>query len=291
MLLMAGLTLTACSSDDNSTEPQAPKTYYMTVDASKAVNEAFSRMTRALTLTGSTLNASWETTEKVYVQGQLTGGDYFWFNNYIQPQSVGTTTRLNGAITLPEGEAYSSFDSGGHPALILQFPRICTGYNDVALSAGVLDYDGQKGTLADIAANYDYALDTINVDVIDNRIVPYDNAIAEFVNKQAIVKFKLIDKTDGTTLLNPSSLTVRVVGTEPSDPTVEVTVGEVTLSSIPEATYTTNGNGVLFVAIPGFSSKKVILTATVGGTTYTFTRSGVTFNDGKYYEINVKMKQ
>ena len=291
MLLMVGLALTACSSDDNGTEPQAPKTYYMTVDASKAVNEAFSRMSRrALSLTGSTLNASWETTEKVYVQGQLTGGSYFWFENYIQPRSVGKTTRLNGTITLPNREPYTSYEEERRHTLILQFPRICTGYNDVALSAGVLDYDGQKGTLADIAANYDYALDTINVDVIDNRIVPYEEKTAVFANQQAIVKFTL-KNADGTILLNPSALNVRVVGTEPSDPTVEVTVGEVTLSSIPEATYTTNGNGVLFVAIPGFSSKKVILTATVGGSTYTFTRSGVTFANGKYYEINVKMKQ
>ena len=105
-----------------------------------------------------------------------------------------------------------------------------------------------------------------------------------FVNQQAIVKFTLRDKTDATKLLNPTALTVRVEDAESN------LVDEVTLS-IPDATYTTNGAGVLFVAIPGFSSKKVILTATVGGTTYTFTRSGVTFNDGKYYEINVKMKQ
>ena len=279
MLLMAGLALTACSSDDNSTEQQAPKTYYMTVDATKGVNEAFSRMTRALTLTGSTLNASWETTEKVYVQGQLTGGSYFGFENYIQPQSVGTTTRLNGTVSLPDGWAYSSIEAatGAHPTLTLQFPR-----------PDEFDYTGQEGTLADIAEKYDYATTTIEVVVDNDRIVPYEEKTAVFANQQAIVKFTL-KNADGTTLLNPSSLTVRVVGTAPSDPTVEVIVDEVTLSSIPEATYTTNGNGVLFVAIPGFSSKKVILTATVGGKTYTFVRSGVTFENGHYDEVDVKM--
>lgn len=278
---MAGLTLTACSSDDNSTEPQAPKTYYMTVDATKGVNEAFSRMTRALTLTGSTLNASWETTEKVYVQGQLTGDSYFWFENYIQPQSVGTTTRLNGTVSLPNGWAYSSIEAatGAHPTLTLQFPR-----------PDEFDYTGQKGTLADIAAKYDYATTTIEVVVDNDRIVPYEEKTAVFANQQAIVKFTL-KNADGTILLNPSALNVRVVETKDGDPVEEETINEIELSSIPEATYTTNGNGVLFVAISGFSSKKVILTATVGGSTYTFTRSGVTFYNGKYYEINVKMKQ
>lgn len=61
------------------------------------------------------------------------------------------------------------------------------------------------------------------------------------------------------------------------------------IMSIPDTTYTTNGAGVLFVAIPGFSEKKVTLTATVGGDTYKFIRSGVTFANGQYYEINVKM--
>ena len=279
---MAGLALTACSSDDNSTEPQAPKTYYMTVDATKAMNEATSRLSnRALSLTGSTLNATWATTEHVYVQGTYQGGYIkFWCKGAIQPQTAGNITRLNGTITLPDGTAYKSIvEATGetHPTLTLQFPR------------QELDYVGQKGTLADIAANYDYAAATINVDVNDDRIVPYKESTVEFENQQAIVKFKLIDKTDGTTLLNPSSLTVRVVGTEPSAPTVEVTVDEVTLSSIPDATYTTNGNGVLFVAIPGFSSKKVILTATVGGKTYKFTKNKVTLENGKYYEFNVKM--
>ena len=278
MLLMAGLALTACSSDDNSTEPepQAPKTYYMTGDASKAVNEAFSRVsTRALSLDGSTLNASWATTENVYVQGKYYYSvGTFWFKGSIKPQYAGTTTRLNGVISLPDGSSYTSIDAaiGSPHTLTLQFPR-----------SGELDYTGQVGTLADIAEKYDYAVaKNVRVDVEADKV----KGVFEvpFVNQQAIVKFTLRDKTDATKLLNPTALTVRVEDAESN------LVDEVTLS-IPDATYTTNGAGVLFVAIPGFSSKKVILTATVGGTTYTFTRSGVTFNDGKYYEINVKMKQ
>ena len=262
MLLMAGLALTACSSDDNSTEPQAPKTYYMTVDASKAVNEAFSRVpTRALSLDGSKLNATWATTENVYVQGTLKsdGTTKFWFKGSIKPQYAGTTTRLNGVISLPDGWTYASIDdaiSTPH-TLTLQFPR-----------SGELDYTGQVGTLADIAAKYDYAVaENVRVDVEADKV----KGVFEvpFVNQQAIVKFTLSSKTDGT--LNPSA--------------VNIQYGEDNLSlTIPSSTYTTNGNGVLYVAIPGFSGK-LVLEATVGDKTYKFTKNNVTLEDGKYYEF------
>jgi len=268
-LLTAGLALTACSSDDSNTE-QVYRTYTMTIDATKGANEAAVRAnTRALALDGSTLNASWATTEHVYVQGKLlSDASYFWFEGSIQPQYAGTTTRLNGVISLPKDWKISINDAIGYPHKVnLQFPR-----------SGNLDYTGQIGTLADIAANYDYArAENVQVNIEADKVVGVSPVA--FVNQQAIVKFTLRDKTDATKLLNPSEVNIQYG----EDNNLSLT--------IPESTYTTNGNGVLFVAIPGFSSKKVILTATVGGSTYTFTRSGVTFANGKYYEINVKMKQ
>ena len=270
MLLIAGLALASCSSDDNGIEPQAPKTYYMTVDATKGANEAASRATtRALTLTGSTLNATWATTERVYVQGKkLSDNSYFWFEGSLQPQSAGTTTQLNGVISLPTSFSISIDEAIGTPhKLTLQFPR-----------SGNLDYTGQIGTLADIAAKYDYAKATdVGVDIKADKVVGVSPVT--FVNQQAIVKFTLLDKADGTTLLNPTNLTIEY-GDE-----------NLSLVDIPASTYTTNGAGVLFVAIPGFSGQTVTLTATVAGDTYTFTKPGITFENGKYYEINVKMKK
>ena len=276
MLLVAGLALAACSSDD-SDNPPVIKTYTMTVDATKGTNDAIKHIaTRALSLDGSTLNASWATTEEVFVQGTYVsdGTTKFWFKGSIMPQYAGTTTRLNGRISLPDGSSYTSIDEAiGTPhTLTLQFPR-----------SGELDYTGQVGTLADIAAKYDYAIaSNVRVDVEADKVVGVKEVA--FKNQQAIVKFTLKDKSDGTTLLNPTALTVRV-----EEPETGTLIDEVTLSSIPDATYTTNGDGVLFVAIQEFEAKKVILTATVGGKTYTFIRSGVTFVNGKYYEINVQM--
>ena len=268
VLLTIGLALTACSSDDSNTE-QVYRTYTMTIDATKGANEAASRATtRALTLTGSTLNATWATTEHVYVQGKkLSDNSYFWFEGYLQPHSAGTTTQLNGVISLPTSFSISIDDAIGTPhKLTLQFPR-----------PYILDYTGQIGTLADIAAKYDYAkAEEVMVDIEADKVVGVSPVT--FVNQQAIVKFTLKDKADGTTLLNPTALTIQY-GEE-----------SLSLTNIPDATYGTNGNGVLYVAIPGFSDKAVTLTATVADDTYTFTKSGVTFVNGQYYEINVKMK-
>ena len=47
----------------------------------------------------------------------------------------------------------------------------------------------------------------------------------------------------------------------------------------------------IYVAIPGFSGKTVTLTATVDDKTYTYEKSGVSFTNGKYYEITVKMTE
>ena len=269
VLLTIGLALTACSSDDCDTE-QVYRTYNMTIDATKGANEAASRATtRALSLDGNTLNTLWATTERVYVQGKkLSDNWYFWFEGYLQPHSAGTTTQLNGVISLPTSFSISIDDAIGKPhKLTLQFPRP---YN--------LDYTGQIGTLADIAAKYDYAKATdVGVDIEADKVVGVEPVT--FVNQQAIVKFTLKDKADGTTLLNPTALTIQY-GEE-----------SLSLTSIPSTTYGTNGNGVLYVAIPGFSDKAVTLTATVADDTYTFTKSGVTFVNGQYYEINVKMKK
>ena len=272
VMLTAGSVLTACSDDEET--PQQIKTYYMTVEATRQGNVDLARATRALSLDGSTLNASWATSEHVYVQGTLYSAQTkFWFNGSLQPQSEGTTTRLNGTLSLPDGYAISIDEAIGTPhELTLQFPR-----------PDYPDYSGQEGTLANIAENYNYATaEGVRYDIVGDHIEGVNTA--EFVNQQAIVKFTLIDKANSTesstATLNPTEFTVDYGSENP-----------ISLTKIPPATYDTNGDGVLFVAIPGFSDKKVVLTATVGSNTYTFTKNDVTFENSKYYEINVKMNK
>ena len=276
--------VSSCSTEDDSNtarDPEPARTYYMSVDATKGSNEAASRTNRALTLSGSTLSASWATNEHVYVQGKYVsyGSPIFWFKGSLQPQSGGTAeTKLNGIISLPDGASYSSITEAiGEPHVVtLQFPRP----EDPV-------YTGQNGTLANIAEKYDYAIaENVRVDISTDKVIGVSTI--EFINQQAIVKFTLKDKTDGTTLLKPTVFTVDYKST--SDATL----------TIPSETYTTNGDGVIYVAIPGYtkeevddtsqtSAHSVTLTATCADGTYTYTKSNVTFQNGKYYEIGVKM--
>lgn len=254
-LLIAGAAMTACSSSDDNIaneQPVNPATqkYIMTVNASKGDGAT----TRALTLDGSTLNASWATTENVYVKKGTN-----WVTGSLQPQTAGATANLTGVLS---GTVIAAGD-----ALTLQFPK-----------KSAITFEGQTGTIADIEANYDYATANVTVASVANGQISVDGTTT-FQNHQAIIKFTLLDKADGTTELNPSAFTI-TDGTN----TVELT-------SIPEATYTANGDGVLYVAFPASGSAKTItLTATVGSDTYTYTTSGTkTFALGQYYEITVKM--
>ena len=243
-LLMASATFVACTNDDNIIdEPRQPANgkYTMTIEATKG-----GATTRALSLSGKTLNATWATTENVYVQK---GSD--WATGSLQPQTDGETATLKGDLSDITIEASDN--------LTLQFPR-----------SGALDYTGQVGTLADIAANFDYATATVEVaSVSGGNITPVD-ATTTFTNQQAIVKFTLIDKADGTTPLSATQLIV-------SDGTNSYTITPASATS------------EIYVAIPGFSGQTVTLEASVAGRLYTYSKNSVTFANGQYYEITVKM--
>ncbi len=136
-------------------------------------------------------------------------------------------------------------------------------------------YTSQTGTLDYIGANCDYATASVAVFSLYGGIT---TSTARFTNQQAIIKFTLKDKATSAAI-NPSALTI-------TDGT-----STVTLSDIPDATYTTNGDGVLYVAFPAAGeSKTITLNTTVGSDTYTYTESGATFTNGNYYAINVKME-
>ena len=252
-LLMAGAAVTSCSSDNEMDSLKAPavKTYTMTVQATKGGDA----MTRALADGGDgKLTATWATTENVYVKK----GDT-WATGSLTPQTAGASTTLKGTL--------SGVTIAANDELTLQFPK-----------SGDITYAGQKGTLADIAANFDWATATIDVASVEGgNITP--KADASFAHQQAVVKFTLVDKANTSTMLSPTALTI-------NDGTSDI----VTLTSIPAETYTTNGAGVLYVALPAVSSKPITLTATVGTDTYTCTTSSAkSFDNGKFYRITAQM--
>lgn len=242
-LLLTGILLMACSASDETPSPTLR--YTLTVDASKGSEETM----RTLTDDGSSLTASWLTTENVYVKK---GGA--WCSGSLQPQSDGVTAKLSGDIT---GQIINIDDD-----LTLQFPR------------QAIDYTGQLGTLADIAANFDYATATAKVtSVVGNQISA--DAVT-FANQQAIVKFTL---TDGTDALPVTSLTISTAGLK----TTDTTTGDITITPA-------SATNEIWAALSGVNGK-VTLTATAEGKLYTYTTAASkTFANGKYYAITVKMK-
>lgn len=134
------------------------------------------------------------------------------------------------------------------------------------------DYSGQKGTLSDIGANYAIATATVKITEVGSYVKTEN---ATFTSQQAIVKFSL--RGESNEALNASSLSIKYGSTTLS------------LTDIPNATYSTNGNGVLYVAVPAFDSQLLTLTATVGGNTYKYEKPAVSFENGKYYPVGVRM--
>jgi len=179
-LLIASATFAACSSDDNiiDEQPASQQEYTLSVSATKGGDEA---LTRALSLDGKTLNATWAQNEEVTV-----------FNNTkkvpldgtLKAQSDGSSTTLKGSLT-------GTIENGDE--LILRFNSA--------------NYASQSGTLDYIAANCDFAEASITVSSVDgeNNVIP-TTSTASFVNQQAIVKFILKDQDNND--LNVSNLTI-----------------------------------------------------------------------------------
>ena len=262
-LLMAAVTFTACTSDDIAAdEPQQPAEpatgkYTMTIEASKGGDAT----TRALSLDGSTLNATWKAGEAVKVVGYNDAQTGLEVRGTIYAQSDGATTTLTG--TLDKSIVGDGF--------FLFFPKY------------PFDYTGQKGTLADIAANFDYAESIVNEFTVNNNIIT-TTAPVTFDNDQAIVKFTLKDKSGNA--LDASSLTIHDENNNlvASASLMSATPGDITITLVGTASE-------IWAALKSDRTMNLTLTATVGDNTYTYSKSDVKFKIGEFYDITVKMKK
>lgn len=247
--LMMAVALVACTREEQPRtetpdQPQSPVTYSLSIQASKGQD------TRALVLNGNTLYATWGGSEQVLV-----------YANGNPDQVIATLTPD------PNGQTGSA-----SCMLVGDFSQLPEAGNVLTLKLNSNNYSDQRGTLAYIADNCDYAVATLHVTGVDNGQILSSEGGAEFESQQAIVKFSL--KNDAGTAINPTSLTVQVGGTPVA------TVNQIDA----------NSGGVLFVAIPAISGT-IDLAATVGSDTYKYSKENVTFTAGKYYSITVKMNQ
>ena len=268
-LLIASATLAACSSsDDNIIEeqpvnPTAPKTYTMTIQATKGGAAG----TRGLSLDGKTLNVTWNEGEKVVV---MQDDDELGTLTATPDPNDPTKATLTGE--LDELDPKEDIEFHLHSASC-----------DYSRQSGVLlSKDGENS----IEENFDYATVKAGSDKIKTRVVEDPDGEKEYdkyylvtieggitlESQQAIVKFTLVDKADATTPMNVTRLEVDdhyyTIFVEPVSPT-----------------------NALYVAVNsgGVESDYHLKAVTATGDVYTYDRSDVTFLCGKYYEVKVQM--
>lgn len=291
-LLMAVAATTACSSEDNiADEPtpattETPKTYTMTVTASKGDDAP----TRALSIDGKTMNATWAAGDviKVLKKDKRSTPAIFRDLGTLSATTVsadGLTATFTGSFADANVTAAGGLSEGDK--LVLASP----GNRLTSLSGLTFNYNGQDGALTKIATDYDYCMTStmeskmVTVASVDGGVVT-TTGTALFTNQQAIVRFTLMD-ADGDPIY-PTSLDITVNGLENTyNPLAEYGMSP---SGAKTLTLTSSGTtNVVYAAVRGFSSKDVTLTATLGSNTYTYTKSSVSFDNGKYYAIGVKM--
>lgn len=207
--------------------------------------------TKALSVSDHVLSATWTKGDVVTVYKGDTEV------GTLTAQSSGVSTTLTGDIT----GAINVDD-----VLTLKF-----------LSA---NYDSQGGTLAYIAEHCDFAVAEVKVASTDGGKIT-TTAAADFVNQQAIVQFTLKTyKGEASQYLNNLSIGY----------SSEALSGTIGLTGCQSAV-STNGNGIVYVAIPAVLNATVNLSAEVisENDRYFYEKSGISFGRGRYYEIGVKM--
>ena len=284
--LMAGIS--ACNTadrlqpDDAMPAADEPKTYTLTVTATKGDDVA----TRALSLDNKTLNATWASGEKVdvYIEQDVyeTGAiipvrSAYYKVGTLTAQGSGAEATLSGKVTFPGSVS-------GRPRLMLFY------------GSPSYDYRGQKGTLEDVSANYDFASGSIsrNKYTIENGVITPEKTVS-FSNRQAIVRFILKDAEGHS--LSTKSLTVSAMQGYTFNMAYNVpteTADEVYTRAGSFDVVRASASGDFFIAMPECSSYAsdfpFRLDTSIGGFDC-FYEKDVNFEKGRYYEVTVKMKR
>lgn len=280
-LLMAGAAFAACSgSDDIISEtqqpanPTEPQVYTLVIKASKSTNAT----TRALKegydseKAKNTVDAYWTGNEKIDV-AEIQGPNPVKIGTAKAAPSADGNTTITATLTAPSGIG---------------------DYIYFYLNGTNLDYTGQVGLLTgagSISEKYDYAegiLDRGSITVSGDKIITNDGVTLGFDSSQAIVKFTLVDKANNDAPIYAKSLTIHD-GKEQGLIKINNSFGREDIE-YDDVIITPSGNSnVIYAALSYVYQSSLTLTATDGTDTYIYTKSDVSFINGKYYEITVKM--
>ena len=244
-LVTLSLIFSGCKKENNDPqEPAKVQTYKMSIQASKGTDSQANGPRRVLSLDGNTLNAAWQAGEKVTVYNTTQNTE---LSGYLVAQSDGASVQLEGTLS-------GTIEAGDKLTLKYLSPNYAT----------------QEGTIEYISEHCDYAVaENVEVTSISGETI-YTVGEAAFENRQAVVKFTLLDKADDAALSSTTELVVKV-----GDDTYTITPASATSE--------------MYVALPGFAGQTVTLTATVGSDTYVYEKTGATFENGKFYRITAKM--
>lgn len=284
-LLMASAMFAACSNSDDEilneqpVNPTEPKTYTMTIQASKE-----DAATRGLYKNGeiatSALNANWNGKEKVRVvqDGQVIG-------TLSAAMSSEYRTTLTGTVT----------------GFVVNHD---VGFYLLADEDGKMDYTGQCGALLDdngtgnIEDNYDFAsyeltgaqcMEAFKIE--GSTVVPKDGVYIPFTSQQAIVWFEF---TYNNTPLYAKQLIVTDKNSGKLVQSIDTKTGIKTSST---KTYgplsltpvnTTAAGFYVALNIDGVSDIHLRVVDS-NDKIYTCNKANVTFEKGKYYRVTAKM--
>ena len=242
-LLLTGVGLAACSSADDEPQNPTPEPGQKTGTFTVSVKASLGGATRGtLTKADDVYKLNWTADDRVDVKkGGTTVGT-------LRAESTGSEDAdLIGTLT-------GTFNVNDE--LTLTYPK------------AEVSYTGQKGTLADLGANYAFATATVKVTSVSGSVITTDDATFDALH--AIVHFTLKDEKG--VAINATSLTIEGCGE-----TVSVT--------------SASGASELYVSVPATSGKNLTLTASTGSDEYKYNRTNVTFEAGKHYTQNVTMGQ
>ena len=283
LLMASAAVFTACSSDDNVTSeqpanPTEPKTYTMTIQASKGDDNTTRGLYWTDPNTFKEIKICWHEGEKVRVvqNGQVVG-------TLTSAASENGSTTLSGTLT--------GVKQDGDLQFYLHADENCK-----------MDYTGQFGgvmmqyeTDGNIEYNYDFAEAELTrtqfrLDTQNGTITNMDNSVVDFTSKQAIVRFELFN-SDGSANVVAQKLIISDGNTGKIVQSIDGLTGEKTYGPV---THTPKGGQrcIFFVALNVGSDANIVLDAVDNdGNVYAYNRSHVTFEPGKYYKVNVKMNQ
>lgn len=297
LLMASAAVFTACSNDDdsiiNESQPaQGTKTYTMTIQASKG-DDATTRGLYFADEDKKNLQVNWNGTEKVRVvqDGKVIGT----LSAAMSNGENGHMTTLTGTVT--------EFAIGR-----------AVGFYLLADENGKMDYTGQKGAMLDengtgnIEENYDFASYELDGNACQQafttdgtNIVPKDGVYIPFTSQQAIVRFELQKSKDdlgkeweelfATKFIVTDKVTDKISGKLVKS--IDTTNGSTTYGNIVLTPSNTTGyvfNVALNLDAENNTSDIRLFASDDKGNLYTYEKSNVTFEKGKYYRVKVKMR-